>query len=211
MSGPGAELPSGRIIVATSPFHLRQDGHAGWIVASDDNGETWFKLSEFFRAPGGNIHAWECRLASWGEGRVAVLWWAYDHTNEVNLNNHVAFSSDGGASFGPAVDTGVRGQSSNLIHLDGERLLTIHTHRETPAALTVRRVDVSGNGFRIEEELDLFSSAAMGSTTVDMKRQFEDLKFGQPSVMKLRSGGILAYCWAFEDHMYVIKSFRIAL
>jgi sialidase-1 len=210
MSGPGAELPSGRIVVATSPFHLRQAGHAGWIVASDDKGETWFKLSEFFRAPDDNIHAWECRLAAWGDGRIAVLWWAYDHAREVNLNNHVAFSSDGGATFGPALDTGVRGQSSSLVHLEGDKLLTIHAHRETPAALTLRRVD-AGDGFRIEEELDLFASAAMGSSTADMKRQFEDLKFGQPSVIKLSGGGLLACCWAFEDHMYVIKSFRIAL
>jgi sialidase-1 len=211
MSGPATQLPSGRIILATSPFHLRKDGHAGWIVASDDQGETWFKLSEFFRAPGGDIHAWECRLAAWGQGNVAVMWWAYDHATEQNLNNHIAFSSNGGVSFGPAVDTGVRGQSSNLIHLEDSRLLTIHTHREVPAALTVRRVDVGGGGFRIEEELDLFASTAMGGTTVDMRQQFGDLKFGQPSVMKLEGGGALAYCWAFENHMYIIKSFRISL
>jgi sialidase-1 len=211
MSGPGTQLPSGRIIVATSPFHLRRDGHAGWIVASDDNGATWFKLSEFFSAPGGNVHAWECRLAAWGEGRVAAMWWAYDHVGENNLNNHIAFSSDGGSSFGPAVDTGVHGQSSSLTHLAGETLLTIHTHRENDAALIVRRVDVSGGGFRIEDELGLFASAAMGSTTADMKQQFGDLKFGQPTIMKLRGGGALAYCWAFENHQYVIKGFRIEL
>jgi sialidase-1 len=211
MSGPGTQLPSGRIIVATSPFHLRKDGHAGWIVASDDNGETWFKLSEFFRAPEGNVHAWECRLVAWGEGRVAAMWWAYDHVTEKNLNNHIAFSPDDGVTFGPAVDTGVRGQSSNLIHLEGDKLLTIHTHRENDAALIVRCVDVSDDGFRIEEELSLFTSAAMGSTTADMKQQFGDLKFGQPSVMLLKGGGALAYCWAFESHQYIIKSFRVAL
>jgi sialidase-1 len=211
MSGPGTQLPSGRIIVATSPFHLRKNGHAGWIVASDDNGETWFKLSEFFRAPTSNVHAWECRVVAWGEGRVAAMWWAYDHVTEKNLSNHIAFSSDNGATFGRAVDTGVRGQSSSLIHLEGEKLLTIHTHRENDAALIVRRVDVTGDTFRIEEELSLFADTAMGSTTADMKKQFGDLKFGQPTVMKLKGGGALAYCWAFENHQYVIKSFRIEL
>jgi sialidase-1 len=211
LSGPASQLPSGRIISATSPFHLRPTDHAGWIVASDDNGKSWFKLSEFFRAPGSDVHCWECRLVSWGEGRVAALWWAYDHTSERNLNNHIAFSSDGGASFGPAVDTGVLGQSSSLIHLGGEKLLSIHTHRERDARLVARRVDVSGDGFRIEEELDLFADPAMGSTTTDMKQQFGDLKFGQPSVLKLQSGKILAYCWSFENHQYVIAGFHIAL
>ena len=211
MSGPATQLSSGRIIAATSPFHLRATGHSGWIVASDDGGATWVKLSEFFRAPGTDIHAWECRLAAWGEGRVAVLWWAYDHTRGVNLNNHIAFSSDGGVTFGPAIDTGVPGQSSNLLHLEGETLLTIHAQRERDAGLVVRRVDVSGDRFTIEEELELFSDSAIGSTTADMKQQFGDLKFGQPSLLRLNARELLAYCWAFEAHQYIIKAFRVAL
>jgi sialidase-1 len=211
LSGPATQLPGGRLIAATSPFHLERSGHAGWIVASDDGGESWVKASEFMRAPASDVHAWECRLAAWGEGRVAVLYWAYDNTREKNLNNAIAFSRDGGRSFGPPVDTGVLGQSSSLMHLEGETLLTIHTQREADARLVLRRVDVSGDGFRVLEELDLFADPAMGSTTVDMKRQFGNLKFGQPSVLRLRSGKLLAYCWSFEAHQYIIKGFHVAL
>ena len=211
MSGPATQLPSGRIIAAASPFHLRPSGHSGWIVASDNNGRSWFKLSEFYRAPGADIHAWECRLAAWGDGRVAVLWWAYDHTRGVNLNNHIAFSSNGGETFGQAVDTGVPGQSSSLIHLDGETILTIHAQRERDAGLFVRRVDVAGDRFDIREEIELFSDPAMGSTTADMKQQFGDLKFGQPSLLRLNETELLAYCWAFEEHQYIIKAFRLSL
>jgi sialidase-1 len=211
LSGPATQLPDGRIIAATSPFHLRPTGHSGWIVASDDSGGNWFKLSEFYRAPGEDIHAWECRLVAWGEGRVAVLWWAYDHTQGVNLNNHIAFSSDGGRSFGLAVDTGVPGQSSSLIHLEDETLLTIHAQREDDAGLVVRRVNVAGDRFTIEDELELFADPAMGSTTADMKQQFGDLKFGQPSLLQLSDTELLAYCWAFEAHQYIIKAFRVAL
>lgn len=211
LSGPATQLPNGRIIAATSPFHLRATGHSGWIIASDDGGRSWFKLSEFYRAPREDIHAWECRLAAWGEGRVAVLWWAYDHTSGVNLNNHIAFSSDGGESFGPALDTGVPGQSSSLIHLEGETLLTIHAQREKDAGLVVRRVDATGDRFDIVEELELFADPAMGSTTADMKQQFGDLKFGQPSLLRLNETELLAYCWAFEAHQYIIKAFRLSL
>ncbi len=211
LSGPATELPGGRIIAATSPFHLGATGHSGWIVASDDGGASWFKLTEFFRAPHADIHAWECRLVAWSEGRVAVLWWAYDHTRGINLNNHIAFSSDGGATFGPAIDTGVPGQSSSLIHLDGDTLLTIHAQREADAGLVVRRVDVAGDRFAILEALELFADPAMGSTTADMKQQFGDLKFGQPSLLPLNDRECLAYCWAFENHQYIIKGFRLSL
>lgn len=211
LSGPPTQLTGGRIIAAASPFHLRPTGHSGWIIASDDEGRSWFKLSEFFRAPNEDIHAWECRLVAWGQGRVAVIWWAYDHTRGANLNNHVAFSLDGGATFGPAVDTGVPGQSSNLIHLEGDTLLTIHAQREKDAGLVVRRVDVSGDRFHIREELELFADPAMGSTTADIKQQFGDLKFGQPSLLRLNETELLAYCWAFEAHQYIIKAFRLSL
>jgi sialidase-1 len=142
---------------------------------------------------------------------VAALWWAYDHTRGVNLNNHIAFSSDGGRSFGPALDTGVPGQSSNLIHLEDETLLTIHAQREKDAVLVVRRVDVRGDRFDIREELELFADPAMGSTTANMKQQFGDLKFGQPSLLRLNETELLAYCWAFENHQYIIKGFRLSL
>ena len=51
----------------------------------------------------------------------------------------------------------------------------------------------------------------MGSTTADMKQQFGDLKFGQPSLLRLNETELLAYCWAFENHQYIIKGFRLSL
>ncbi len=211
LSGPPVQLAGGRLLAVASPFHLAPTGHSGWMLASDDGGANWFSLSEFYRAPGSDIHAWECRLAAWGEGRVAVLWWAYDHTRGVNLHNHIAFSSDGGKTFGPAVDTGIPGQSSNLIHLTDETLLTIHAQRERDVGLVVRRVHVGGGRFDVQDELELFADPAMGSTTADMKQQFGDLKFGQPSLLQLNETELLAYCWAFEDHQYIIKGFRLQL
>src|SRR5262245_50092910 len=53
LSGPCIQLQSGRIIGATTPFHLAKTGHTGWIIASDDAGKTWRKMSEFYEAPGG--------------------------------------------------------------------------------------------------------------------------------------------------------------
>ena len=38
-----------------------------------------------------------------------------------------------------------------IMPLGGNKLLTIHAHREAPVGLVVRRVDVSGGEFRVEE------------------------------------------------------------
>lgn len=211
MSGPCIQLTSGRIIGATAPFHLRKEGHAGWIVASDDGGHTWRKLSEFYRSPLGNVSSWECRLCEYAPGRVAVIFWAYDNAAGANLNNHLALSDDGAESFAPAIDTGVHGQASNLMPLGGSKLLTIHAHREAPVGLIVRRVDVGGGRFQIEEELDLFANASMGSNSADIRKQFGSLKFGQPSLLRLQSGEVIAVCWSFENSQYIIKGYRLEL
>jgi sialidase-1 len=211
LSGPCIELASGRIIGATAPFHLGDTGHAGWIVASDDHGRSWRKHSEFYRSPGGNISTWESRLCEFAPGKIAVIFWAYDNAAAVNLTNHIVLSDDGGESFGPARDTGIKGQASNLMPLGGDKLLTIHSHREAPVGLVVRRIDIGNGGFAVEEELDLFKDDAMASDSTDIKKQFGSLKFGQPSLLKLTSGELLAACWSFEQSQYVIKGYRIAL
>lgn len=210
LSGPAIELASGRIIAATAPFHLGKEGHSGWIIASDDKGKSWRKLSEFYRSPGGNISTWECRLTEMAPGKVAVIAWVYDNATAKNLDNILALSEDGGETF-RAIETGVHGQASYVMALDANTLLTLHAHREAPVGLIVRRVDVSDGTFRIVEELDLFSNADMGSDSADIRKQFASLKFGQPSLLKLQSGDILAACWSFEDSQYVIKGFRLAL
>ena len=211
LSGPCIQLASGRIIGATAPFHLGKDGHVGWVIASDDNGASWTKLSEFFRSPAGNVSTWESRICDIGNGRVAVIFWAYDNAAGTNLNNHFVISNDGGESFEPAIDTGIRGQASNLMSLGGDKILTIHSHREAPAGLIVRRVDVGNGGFTVEEELNLFADDAMGSDSANIKKQFGTLKFGQPSLLKLQNGEVLAACWSFENAQHVIKGYRIAL
>jgi sialidase-1 len=211
LSGPAIQLASGRVVAATAPFHLGKTGHAGWIIASDDKGVSWRKLSEFYRSPDGNVASWECRLAEISPGTVAVIFWAYDNASGANLANHVVVSDDGGESFGPAIDTGIRGQASNILALEGERVLTIHAHREAPVGLMLRRVNLAGGGFAVEEELNLFQSEAMGSNSADIRKQFGSLKFGQPSLLRLADGHLLAACWSFENSQHVIKGYRIAL
>lgn len=211
LSGPCIELASGRIIGAAAPFHLGKTGHAGWIVASDDRGHTWSKLSEFYRSAGGNVSTWESRLCEYAPDKVAVMFWAYDNASGVNLNNHIVFSNDGGKTFGPARDTGIKAQASNLVPLGGDKLLTIHAHREAPVGLVVRRVDIANGGFTVEEDLELFTDDALASDSADIKKQFGSLKFGQPSLLRLKNGKFLAACWSFEQCQYVIKGYEIAL
>ena len=206
ISGPCIQLSSGRILAACPPFHLGETGHSGWIIYSDDNGKTWDKLSEFFNTPKGEIAAWECRLCEIDNNGVAVIFWTYDNVKKINLNNHIVFSKDGGESFGPAIDTGVKAQASNLMWLEKNIILTIHSHRESPSGLIIRKVNIENNKFEILDELDLFQDDRMGSDSTNISKQFGSLKFGQPSLVQLQNKEILATCWCYENNQHIIKT-----
>jgi len=211
LSGPPIQLASGRILAAAAPFHLGKVDHEGWVIFSDDGGRSWDRLSTFFRADGGTVAPWECRLCEMKPGRVAVLFWAYDAGAGRNLTNRIALSEDGGESFGAARDTGIAGQAANLMPLDGERVLSIHCHREAPVALTVRLLRMDEAGVAVEAECPLFSSDAMASRTDTIASQFASLRFGQPGLVELPDGEVLATCWQVEECQHVIKSYRLGL
>ncbi len=211
LSGPCIQLASGRILGAAAPFHLRETGHEGWIIFSDDGGKNWGRLSRFFKSEEGQISSWECRLCETAPPEIAVLFWAYDNKSKTNLTNRIVFSSDGGEHFGPAVDTGIMGQASNLLCTMPGEVLSIHAHREGDAGLWVRRVDISGGQFTVLEEINLFSGALMGSDSTNISKQFGSLKFGQPALLRMNNGEILATVWMVENCQHVIKGFVIEL
>ena len=207
LSGPCVQLETGRIVGAAAPFHLGPDGHSGWLIYSDDGGINWGKLSEFFKSPNGEIAPWECRIQQTRPGELAVLFWAYDTKKSLNLNNHIVFSQNNGGHFSPAIDTGVTAQASGLMHLEDNKILTIHAHRDHDAGLCVRKVDTRGDKFHVKSELDLFADPTIGSDLTDIRKQFGSLSFGQPGLLKLASGEVLAYCWKVEDGQHVIKGY----
>lgn len=211
LSGPAIVLPSGRILAAAAPFHLAKEGHEGWIIASDDGGETWFRLSVFFASLGGHIAPWECRLCSLGGGRVAVIFWAYDVAAQTNLDNHIVVSDDEGYSFGPAIRTGIMGQASGIMALGRDRVLTIHCHREAPVSLTVRSLRLGPGKVQLEAERPIFGATSGSTASKDIVDQFGSLRFGQPGLLRLSPDCVFATCWAVEDGQHVIKGFHLGL
>jgi sialidase-1 len=211
VSGPTIALASGRLLAAAAPFHLGKTGHEGWIISSDDHGETWRRLSVFYRSPDGTIAPWECRLCDLGDGKVAVLYWAYDTANQRNLDNHIAVSIDGGLTFGPVIATGIRAQASNILPMGRDRVLSIHCHREDPVSLTVRALRLAERSVAVESECTLFAADTMASRTDDIAQQFGSLKFGQPSLLRVSEDRVIAACWQVENCQHVIKGYRLVL
>ena len=208
ISGPCIQLKSGRILGAAPPFHLKETEHSGWIIYSDDDGENWDKLSEFYKSKEGHVSTWECRLCE-TNNKIIVIFWAYDNKNKKNLNNHIVISEDEGKTFNTIIDTKIRGQASNIMFYKDEIIFTIHCHRENPTGLILRKVDISGNNFKILEEINLFSKDGLSSDDTDISKQFGSLKFGQPSLLLLNNSEMLICFWCIQDNQHIIKSYIV--
>ena len=214
-SGPSIQLRSGVILLGGSLFPMwdasHPSGFVGVLFRSEDQGVTWDDRTRFFEDPQGRFMPSEPRFCEMQDDRVVSLVWTTDHVAGINLANHMTVSDDGGKSWTAPIDTGVQAQASNLIYLGDDLLLTIHSHREgnpEDIGLTVRSVDFSGNRWTTISECRIWKDAPP-SRVAKYSGMAMSLKFGQPSLLRLDSGEILATHWAVQDGQGRILTHRL--
>lgn len=210
LSGPAIRLSSGRLLAAGPPF-TAGIGQEGWTIRSDDKGRSWTHVSNYFATPTRSVAPWETRLCEMQPGRAVALFWAFDTAKNQHLPNHIAVSHDEGKTWSSPVDTGIQGQASSLMWLGGEKVLSIHSHRKGETGLYVRLINLSGDRWNTEAEQCIWGRALSQDTSQGIIDQFAALKFGQPSLVRLPNGQLLATFWCVEDCLYKIKSLRLKL
>lgn len=211
-SGPCIETVSGDL-VGTAGFYKLPDGtnpsgQFGAVLRSRDKGKTWDDRTFF--VPPGNITPWETRLCEMQPGRLVTIIWAYDGKQDRHMTNRVAVSHDNGYTWSSLIDTGHMGQSSNLLWLGGDYLLSIHAHRGEDPGVYVRIVDFSNDKWNVIDEANIWGGAGQQTRTgQSMTQMFASLRFGQPSLLRLRTDEFLAYHWSIEEGQGKIRGHRL--
>jgi sialidase-1 len=210
VSGPCIETTSGDLLAVGCPMPLwdgsNPSGRIGVVLRSRDKGLSWDCTTKYFTTPGNGISPWEARLCEMQPGRIVVIVWAFDNDNNKHLANHVVISHDNGTTWSEPINTGHMGQASNIMYLEGDRLLSIHAHRAGDVGLYVRLIDLKNDSWNMIAEKVIWGGATAQDTSKNIIDQFAKLKFGQPSLLRLSNGEILATFWCIEDGIGKIKS-----
>ncbi len=140
------EIEGGRLLLVYSDndAHWSQENQILTILASDDKGENWFKLSEVDRAElkNGDERLVTPRLSSFSDGRLAVL---IDHNDyghfheEQPFGNWLYWSHDGGVSWSEHIETEIPGfEPDRIIELPNKNLCVVsHVMRRTSQEFAV--------------------------------------------------------------------------
>ena len=207
-SGPAVPLADGRLLAFGPPFSVDANNQVGLCFESIDNGRTWHEKSVF--QPKGAVTAWETRGIPLGDGRIAVVSWAFDLTTQTHLTNRLAISDDGGVSW-RQFDTGIPGQAANLVELPDGTIGVLYAKREgDDPGIYLQQATLTTDGVKLLDRTLLYDVSAGANVSGQILKQFYNLKFGQPSLTRLAGGGWLLSFWRKnekDEYEVVLRKF----
>lgn len=214
-SGPCVQLRNGDLVAIGPPFALHDgsnpSGQVGVLLRSKDRGRTWDGSTVYYDDRVNKTSPWESRLCEMQDGRLVLIVWAYCLPEDTTYTNRVVWSEDNGHTWSDPIDTGHPAQASNLMWIEKNLLLTIHSRRAAAdPGLYVRLVDFTGNRWK-ELEIARIWGTAVRQDPHSVDEQMQGLQFGQPSLLRLDNGDILATHWGKEGELAKIKTHRLKL
>ncbi len=209
LSGPVLKCASGRLAFFAAPFVLNADKFEGFSYASDDGGKTWSKIGTFFSST--DITPWEVRSIQLPSGRIVLVIWAYDLKNQRHLSNHVVWSDDDGRTWSQPIDTGLRGQASNLFMYKG-KLGVLQARREGPKpGICLSLIDLKDDAVTVLDEAYAWDAIGMANKQGNIETQFAALKFGQPSLVQIDESNYVLFFWNCIDGTYSVQSWGLTI
>ena len=209
LSGPVLKCASGRLSFFAAPFVLSAEKYEGFCYSSDDNGKTWTKRGTFFSST--DVTPWEVRSIQLPSGRIVLVIWAYDLKRQCHLSNHLIWSDDDGATWSKPIDTGLRGQASNLFMYKG-KLGVLQARREAPKpGICLSLIELNDDSVTVLDEAYAWDAAGLANKQGNIETQFAALKFGQPSMVQIDVSHYVLFFWNCIDGTYRVQSWSLEI
>jgi len=211
---PVVECPDGRLLWPASIWPMFDGkcpyGMKAVALVSYDRGRAWPEyVVTMDRFNEGIVH-WEQKLIRLDERRMLSMCWTYNLAKNIDLPISYTISEDAGRSFSPPKSTGIFGQTSRPIYVEDGQILTAYRGFKRPGLwANLSRLD--GDDWISDLEVPLWGTGETGliDTEGSKVEQFQRLKFGYPSILRLSQDEYLISFWAVEDCISNIRWFRL--
>ena len=203
-AGPITVTGKGRMIACFIPYNtfdpnINVEGNQVMAMISDDGGRNWkFDKMISFGPDALGAESWVIELA---DGRLLATCWRAARPEVDDFPNAYTLSNDGGDTWGPTLSTGIMGQSTALAALpDGRALFIYNQRKHGEIGVWLAVANPTENDFGIQHNAPIWraqSKTQSGESSANLD-SWTDFSFGEPSIMPLPDGALLATLWCVE-------------
>ncbi len=210
LSGPAIKGLDGKLHFFAAPFVLKSELQTGLSYESSDNGRTWQRTGNFFESP--DAAPWEVRAMQLPDGRIMLILWVFDLKKQSHCNTTVVWSDDFGVTWSKPWDTGLRGQTSNmLIYKDELYLLQTRREGEHPGIFLNRVWFDKQDKLMVDEDYCVWDASGQANQGDRIEEQFVTMRFGQPSALKINDNEFILFFWNCNGENYSVQAWKISM
>jgi hypothetical protein len=206
------ELRDGTWLAPTSTWR-GWDGHCpngmkAVALVSHDQGKTWPRFLDVMDDYADGIIYLEQSIIQWPDGRLLAVSWAFDERRGTSREVQFAWG-DMNRGFDRPRSTGLKGETSKIVHLGDDRILCIYRRGDQPGLWAAEAQVRDGNWNTIQQQ-----PIWQGATTGMFGRgsasdELSNLKAGYPTIRPLANGQILVAFWCCIDGVFQIQFVRL--
>jgi len=178
---------------------------------SYDEGNTWTDYWRVMDRHDAKIIYWESKILELNRHLLVAVAWTYDERNGKDLPIHFSYSIDDGATWTTPVSTGLTGQTVFISRVDAEHILTVYRRTDEPGLWAAVSAFAGGNWI-VLYQLPLWGvkDRSLVKSSGNMVQDFNELKFGAPSVVKCGDNEFFIAFWCYEKLVSNIRWIKLS-
>jgi len=213
ISNPIVVTHDGRWLAPTATYHGELYGEKVVVFESPDEGKTWPDMHTVFEHPEKKVGYLEQKVIECQPNRLLAIAWRQDFQNDVDLDNAICFSNDGGLTWSDPLATGVQGQTMTPIWLEEDRFCILYNCRFGEQGVHMCLVRANETDWTIEFEGTMWDAQTSFQWNEEMSsnEQISQFKFGYPMAVRLDDQTLLATHWCVENGVCGIRWTRLQI